>query len=80
MILQMMDYLRPIYEFRDRLFHTHAKDMKIDRAKLDDLGHFGARLEHAQDPGAGEQSIGGAWISALTDVGYQGPRLHRSGR
>ena len=38
MVWQMMDYLRPIYEFRERLFHTHAKDMKLERAKLDDRG------------------------------------------
>src|SRR6185369_5110909 len=38
MVWQMMDYLGPIDEFRQKLFHVHAKDMKIDRRKLDELG------------------------------------------
>ena len=72
MVLQMMDYLRPIYEFRDRLFHTHAKDMKIDRPKLDDRGILGLGWSTPKIPGLG--SIDWAsWISSLTDVGFRGP-------
>ena len=72
MILQMMDYLRPIYDFRDRLFHTHAKDMKIDRQKLDDRGILGLGWSTPKIPGLGAIDWS-AWISALTDVGYRGP-------
>jgi len=72
MILQMMDYLRPIYDFRDRLFHTHAKDMKIDRQKLDDRGILGLGWSTPKIPGLGAIDWI-AWISALTDVGYRGP-------
>ncbi|HEY1599744.1 MAG TPA: sugar phosphate isomerase/epimerase family protein [Pirellulales bacterium] len=72
MILQMMDYLRPIYDFRDRLFHTHAKDMKLDRQKLDDRGILGLGWSTPKIPGLGSIDWA-AWISALTDVGYQGP-------
>jgi sugar phosphate isomerase/epimerase len=72
MVLQMMDYVRPIYEFRDRLFHTHAKDMKIDRQKLDDRGILGLGWSTPKIPGLGSIDWN-AWISALTDVGYHGP-------
>lgn len=72
MVLQMMDYLRPIYEFRDRLFHAHAKDMKIDRQKLDDRGILGLGWSTPKIPGLGSVDWA-AWISSLTDVGYRGP-------
>jgi len=71
MILQMMDYLRPIYEFKDRIFHTHAKDMKLDRQKLDDRGILGLGWSTPKIPGLGSIDWS-AWLSALTDVGYRG--------
>lgn len=72
MVWQMMDYLRPIYDFHDRLFHTHAKDMKIDRRKLDERGVLGLGWSTPKIPGLGSIDWN-AWISALTDVGYDGP-------
>ena len=33
-----MDYLKPLNEFSERLFHIHAKDVRVDRDKLDDVG------------------------------------------
>ncbi|HEY2840551.1 MAG TPA: sugar phosphate isomerase/epimerase [Pirellulales bacterium] len=71
MVLQMMDYLRPIYEFRERIFHTHAKDMKLDRQKLDDRGVLGLGWSTPKIPGLGSIDWS-AWISALSDVGYRG--------
>ena len=38
MIWQHMDYLAPLREFKDRLVHLHAKDARIDRHKLDQVG------------------------------------------
>ncbi len=29
--LQQMDYIRPLYTFRDKIFHVHFKDIKIFR-------------------------------------------------
>ena len=29
MIWQQMDYIKPIYEFKDRIFHAHIKDAKL---------------------------------------------------
>ncbi len=72
MIWQMMDYIEPIYQFRDRIFHTHAKDMKIDRAKLNQGGILSLGWSVPKLPGLGEVDWG-RWISALTDIGYQGP-------
>lgn len=34
LILQMIDYERAICEFKDRIFHVHAKDLRIDREGL----------------------------------------------
>ena len=34
LILQMIDYERVIREFKDRIFHVHAKDLRIDREGL----------------------------------------------
>ncbi|MBX7072352.1 MAG: sugar phosphate isomerase/epimerase [Pirellulales bacterium] len=70
-ILQMMDYIEPMYEFRDKLFHTHAKDLKIDRKALNAKGAFAIGWEVPKLPGLGDVNWN-AWISALTDVGYQG--------
>lgn len=70
-ILQMMDYIQPIYEFKHKLFHTHAKDLKIDRNLLNQRGVFSIGWEVPKIPGLGDCNWN-AWISALTDVGYQG--------
>jgi len=34
LILQMIDYERVVNEFKDRIFHVHAKDLHIDREGL----------------------------------------------
>jgi sugar phosphate isomerase/epimerase len=34
LIWQFIDEVRPIKDFRDRIFHVHAKDMAIDREQL----------------------------------------------
>src|SRR5205085_2351314 len=38
MIWQQMDEVRPIEEFAPRLFHVHAKDVRLDRRRLDEVG------------------------------------------
>lgn len=73
-IWQMVDYIAPIYEFRDRLHHVHAKDARIDRAALNDHGIMGfPKLWHTPKiPGQGDVRWG-AYFGALADVGYDGP-------
>ena len=74
MIWQHMDYLRPMREFKDRLFHVHAKDVRIDREKLDDVGILAHPNEYHTPklPGLGDVDWG-KFFSVLTDTGYDGP-------
>ncbi len=74
LVWQHMDYLKPLREFAGRLFHIHAKDVRIDRHRLDDVGIMATPLEfHTPKlPGLGEIDWGG-FFSILTDVGYEGP-------
>lgn len=73
LIMQMMDPIAPIAEFASRLFHIHAKDMKIERTKLDQLGilTLNPQWSTPKIPGLGDISWP-RFISALTDVGYHG--------
>ena len=74
MVWQQMDYLKPLREFRDRLFHVHAKDVRIDRERLDEVGILAHPLEYhvPKLPGFGEVDWG-RFFSVLGDVGYRGP-------
>jgi sugar phosphate isomerase/epimerase len=74
MIWQHMDYLAPMREFKDRLFHIHAKDVRIDRHKLDEVGILAHPNEwHTPKlPGLGDVDWG-RFFSVLTDTGYRGP-------
>jgi len=73
-VWQQMDYLRPLREFKDRLFHVHAKDVRIDRHRLDDVGILATPLEYhvPKLPGLGEVDWG-RFFSVLGDTGYTGP-------
>ena len=73
MILQHMDYVAPLHEFRDRLFHVHAKDARIDRRALDENGVFSyPKLWHTPKlPGMGDVNWG-AFLGSLAEAGYDG--------
>jgi sugar phosphate isomerase/epimerase len=68
-----MDYLRPMREFKDRLFHVHAKDVRIDRERLNEVGILAHPNEYhtPKVPGMGDVDWG-KFFSVLTDVGYNG--------
>jgi sugar phosphate isomerase/epimerase len=74
MIWQQMDYLRPLREFKDRLFHIHAKDVRLDRERLNEVGILAHPSEYHTPklPGMGDVNWG-HFFSVLTDAGYQGP-------
>lgn len=74
LVWQHMDYLRPIHEFADRIFHVHAKDVQIDRDRLNDVGILACPLEYHKPklPGLGEVDWG-RFFSTLGEVGYRGP-------
>lgn len=72
-VWQQMDYLAPIYEFNDKLFHVHYKDIKVYWNKLQKVGVMATPLEYMSPklPGLGDVDWG-KYVSALTDVGYSG--------
>lgn len=73
LVWQRMDYIKPIYEFKDKLFHFHIKDAKFYKDKYDSAGIFAAPLEyHAPKlPGLGDIKWGQV-ITALNDIQYTG--------
>lgn len=73
LVWQHMDYIAPIYEFRDKIYHFHIKDAKVYHDKYNDLGIFAAPLDyHAPKlPGLGDIDWGKT-VSALTDIRYNG--------
>ena len=73
LVWQLMDYVRPIYEFKDRIFHVHIKDAKVLRHNLNDVGILATPLSfHSPKlPGLGDVDWG-RFFSALTDIGYDG--------
>ena len=70
-IWQQIDYIKPIYEFKDKIFHVHCKDIKLYADRLNDVGVMAYPLEYMSPklPGLGDVNWG-KYISALTDVGY----------
>lgn len=73
LVWQRMDYIKPIYEFRDKMFHFHIKDAIFYQDKYNEVGMFAAPLEyHAPKlPGLGDINWGKTF-AALTDIGYKG--------
>ncbi len=74
MVWQQMDYLSPLRDFADRLFHVHAKDVRVDRHLIDDVGilAFPTAYHTPKVPGLGDINWG-QFCSVLSDTGYRGP-------
>ncbi|SCP98522.1 sugar phosphate isomerase/epimerase family protein [Anaerobium acetethylicum] len=72
-VWQMIDYIKPIYEFKDKIFHVHYKDIKVYKDKLDEVGIMAYPLSFMSPklPGLGDVDWG-KYVSALTDIGYTG--------
>lgn len=72
-IWQQIDYIKPLYEFKDKIFHVHCKDIKLYRDKLEDVGVMAYPIEYMSPklPGLGDVDWG-KYVSALTDIGYDG--------
>ena len=72
-VWQMMDYIAPLYEFRDRIFHVHFKDVKLLPDRLREVGTMAYPLDYMVPklPGLGDVDWG-KYVSALTDIGYDG--------
>jgi len=69
-----IDHVEPLREYRDRIFHVHARNARLDKQRLDDVGILATPLEYHTPklPGLGEVNWG-RFISVLSDVGYPGP-------
>jgi sugar phosphate isomerase/epimerase len=74
MIWQHMDYVAPLREFAHRIFHVHAKDVRIDRERLSRVGILATPVEYHTPklPGLGDVDWG-RFFSVLGDTGYRGP-------
>ena len=71
LVWQKIDYIRLIYDFGDRIFHVHAKDMDIDEEMFyqDGILGCGFRWQIPRLPGQGLvdwQKV----VAALYDVAY----------
>ncbi len=71
LLWMMMDYVRPLYDFRSRVFHAHAKDMRIETDKLNETGILGLGWSTPKIPGLG-QIDWHRFVSALTDIAFDG--------
>ena len=73
MIWQHMDYLAPMRNFAHKLFHIHAKDVRIDYHKLNEVGIMAPPNEwHTPKlPGLGAVDWG-QFFSTLSSTGYTG--------
>lgn len=74
LVWQQMDEVNPIYDFSEKLFHIHLKDVKVFRDKLNEVGIMAYPLEYHSPkiPGLGDVDWRG-FFSALTSVKYRGP-------
>ena len=72
-VWQMIDYIKPLYEFKDKIFHVHYKDIKVYPDKLNQVGIMAYPLDFMSPklPGYGDIDWG-KYVSALTDIGYDG--------
>lgn len=71
LILQMIDIERVVHEFKDRIFHVHAKDLHIDWEGVYQHGVFskGMGWQVPRLPGFGDVKWD-SFIGALYAVGY----------
>jgi sugar phosphate isomerase/epimerase len=71
LIWQMIDYERVVFDYKDKIFHVHAKDLEIDYEGLYRNGvvSLGMGWQVPRLPGLGDVDWG-KFISALYRVGY----------
>jgi sugar phosphate isomerase/epimerase len=72
-VWQGMDYIGVLREFKDRLHHMHAKDARLDRERLNQVGAFAFPNEYHTPklPGTGDVNWS-AFCGVLAEV-YDGP-------
>ena len=72
-VWQQMDYIKTVYDFKDRLFHIHFKDIKLFPEKLAECGVMAYPLDYMSPvlPGQGDVNWG-AFVAALNQIRYNG--------
>lgn len=68
---QGIDVTAAVYEFRDRIFHVHAKDVAVAPERLARVGYGGDGWWRYVLPGYGRIRWG-EFIGTLRDIGYDG--------
>jgi len=73
LLLTGSDYVKPIYNYRDKIFHVHFKDIAILQDKADYYGRFlyPALWHSPRIPGMGDIDFG-KMIAALNQIKYDG--------
>ena len=73
LVWQQMDEVKPIFDFSEKLFHIHLKDVKVYRDKLNEVGIMAYPLDYHSPkiPGLGDVNWR-SFFSALTSVKYRG--------
>lgn len=73
MLLQGTDYIRPLYEYKERILHVHLKDVKMNAEGVYRYGMFNypARFHIPKILGQGDIDWG-KFVSALHDIRYDG--------
>ena len=71
LVWQRMDYVKPIYDFADKIFHLHIKDVRFYPERYNNVGILAPPLSyHAPKlPGLGDINWGKIF-SALYDIRY----------
>ena len=74
LVWQQMDYIKPLRDFKSRIFRVHLKDARVDRDRLDEVGVLAHPLDYHSPklPGLGDVNWG-RFLSVLGDTGYDGP-------
>jgi sugar phosphate isomerase/epimerase len=74
LVWMQMDEVKPIFDFKEKLFHIHLKDVKVYRDKLNESGIMAYPLDYHSPkiPGLGDVNWR-SFFSALTSVKYRGP-------
>ena len=72
LVWQFIDVARAIREFGSHFVHVHAKDERVDRDRLHQVGVMGLGWHKPKLPGLGDVNWS-EFFAALTDTGYRGP-------
>jgi sugar phosphate isomerase/epimerase len=74
LVWQCIDPVQPLQEFAGKIFHVHAKDVRVDRDALQDVGILATPLEFHRPtlPGLGQVDWAG-FFAGLKEARYNGP-------